>query len=42
VNHGPFYRSAELIAGFRTAHAAGRIYAGTLTAAPVANGIRFR
>jgi catalase len=47
VNHGPFYRSAELVAGvhkaeggrfagFRAAHAVGRIYAGTFTATPVA------
>jgi hypothetical protein len=53
VNHGPFYRAAELVAGvhraeggilagFRAAHALGRIYAGTFTATPVANGIRFR
>ena len=47
VNHGPFYRSAELVAGvhraeggvfetFRAAHAFGRIYAGTFTATPAA------
>ena len=46
-HHGPFYRSAELVAGvhhaeggifegFRGAHAFGRIYAGTFTATPVA------
>ena len=52
MNHGPFYRSAELIGvhraqgatftSFRAAHAVGRIYTGTFTATPVANGIRFR
>src|SRR5215510_7135967 len=47
MNHGPFYRSSELVAGvhgaeggifetFRAAHAFGRIYAGTFTATPVA------
>ena len=47
MNHGPFYRSAELVAGvhgaeggifagFRAAHAYGRIYAGTFTATPEA------
>src|SRR5262245_50282499 len=47
ANHGPFYRSAELVAavhqaedgifeGFRAAHAFGRIYAGTFTATPAA------
>lgn len=47
ANHGPFYRSAELVAGvhnaedgifegFRAAHAFGRLYAGTFTATPVA------
>ena len=47
MNHGPFYRSAELVAavhraeggifaGFRAAHAFGRIYAGTFTATPEA------
>jgi catalase len=47
MHHGPFYRSAELVAavhrdaggafaGFRAAHAYGRIYAGTFTATPVA------
>lgn len=47
MNHGPFYRSAELVAGvhnaedgifagFRAAHAVGRIYAGTFTATPAA------
>jgi catalase len=46
MNHGPFYRSAELLAGvqrdeglfagFRAAHAYGRIYAGTFSATPVA------
>jgi catalase len=47
TNHGPFYRSAELVAavhraeggrfdGFRAAHAVGRIYAGTFTATPAA------
>jgi catalase len=47
VNHGPFHRLAELVAGvhraeggiftgFRTAHAVGRIYAGTFTATPEA------
>jgi hypothetical protein len=47
VSHGPFYRSDELVAGvhhaeggtyagFRAAHAVGRIYAGTFTATPVA------
>jgi len=46
-HHGPFYRSAELVAavhraeggifeGFRAAHALGRIYAGTFTATAVA------
>lgn len=46
-HHGPFYRSAELVAGvhhaeggifegFRGAHAFGRIYAGTFTATPMA------
>jgi len=44
LNHGPFYRSTELVAGvhkaegyfagFRAAHAYGRIYAGTFTATP--------
>lgn len=45
MNHGPFYRSAELVAGvhraeggifagFRGAHAFGRIYTGTFTATP--------
>lgn len=49
-HHGPFYRSAELVAavhraeggifeGFRAAHAVGRIYAGTFTATPVAKTI---
>jgi hypothetical protein len=53
VNHGPFYRSAELVAGvhraeggifagFRAAHAVGRIYAGTFTATPVAKTLRAR
>ena len=47
LNHGPFYRSAELVAsvhkaeggrfeGYRAAHAVGRIYAGTFTATPEA------
>src|ERR1043165_1714056 len=47
MNHGPFYRSADLVAavhkaeggrfsGFRAAHAYGRIYAGTFTATPSA------
>jgi pimeloyl-ACP methyl ester carboxylesterase len=46
MNHRPFYRSAELLAGvqrdeglfagFRAAHAYGRIYAGTFSATPVA------
>jgi len=47
MNHGPFYRSAELVAAvhraeggvfdtFRAAHAFGRIYSGTFTAAPLA------
>src|SRR5262245_46985115 len=47
MNHGQFYRSADLVAavhraengpfgGFRAAHAVGRIYAGTFTASPVA------
>jgi catalase len=47
VNHGPFYRAADLVAavhkaeggvfpGFRGAHAFGRIYAGTFTATPAA------
>src|SRR5215468_1713036 len=47
ANHGPFNRSAELVAavhqaedgifeGFRAAHAFGRIYAGTFTATPAA------
>jgi catalase len=46
-HHGPFYRSAELVAavhhaeggrfaGHRAAHAYGRIYAGTFTATPFA------
>lgn len=46
-HHGPFFRSAELVAAvhraeggifetFRAAHAFGRIYAGTFTATPVA------
>jgi len=50
VNHGPFYRSAELVAsvqraedgifdGFRAAHAVGRIYAGTFTATPEAKSL---
>lgn len=53
MNHGPFYRLAELIAdvhraeggiftGFRAGQAVGRFYNGTFTATPVANGIRFR
>ncbi|HET9256277.1 MAG TPA: hypothetical protein VFO16_13920 [Pseudonocardiaceae bacterium] len=53
MNHGPFCRSAELaagvhraeggiFAGFRAAHAVGRIYSGTFTATLIANGIRFR
>lgn len=47
MNHGPFYRSDELVAHvhraeggifdtFRAAHAFGRIYAGRFTATPVA------
>jgi catalase len=47
MNHGQFYKSDELVAavhrggggifaGFRAAHAFGRIYAGTFTATPVA------
>jgi len=47
MNHGQFYRSADLVAavhrasggifaGFRAAHADGRFYAGTFTATPVA------
>jgi pimeloyl-ACP methyl ester carboxylesterase len=46
MNHGPFYRSSELVAGvhkaegyfagFRAAHAYGRIYSGTFTATPLA------
>jgi catalase len=47
MNHGQFYKSDELVAavhragggifaGFRAAHAFGRIYSGTFTAAPVA------
>ena len=49
-HHGPFYRSAELVAavhraeggifeGFRAAHAFGRIYVGTFTATPIAKTI---
>ena len=47
MNHGQFYKSGELVAavhrggggifaGFRAAHAFGRIYAGTFTATPAA------
>jgi catalase len=47
MNHGQFYRSADLVAavhrrsggifaGFRAAHALGRIYSGTFVATPVA------
>jgi hypothetical protein len=47
VNHGQFYRSADLVAavhkgaggifaGFRAAHALGRIFSGTFTATPTA------
>jgi len=46
MNHGPFYRSPELVAGvhkaegcfagFRAAHAYARIYAGAFAATPVA------
>jgi len=46
MNHGPFYRSSELVAGvhkaegyfagFRAAHAYARIYAGAFAATPVA------
>src|SRR5262249_22906032 len=47
MNHGPFDRSADLVAGvhhaeggqfagFRAAHAVGRFYAGSFTATPVA------
>ena len=47
MNHGPFYRSADLVAavhraeggvfpGFRGAHAFGRIYSGTFTATAIA------
>jgi catalase len=50
MNHGPFDRSAELVAGvhhaeggrfdgFRAAHAVGRIYAGTFTATPAAKAL---
>jgi catalase len=50
MNHGQFYRSAELVAavhrgaggifaGYRAAHAFGRIYAGTFTATPAAKAI---
>jgi catalase len=50
TNHGPFYRSADLVAavhhdnggtfpGFRAAHALGRIYAGQFTATPAAKAI---
>ncbi len=47
MNHGPFYRSADLVAAvhraeggifasFRAAHAFGRFYAGRFTATPAA------
>src|SRR5215467_12219337 len=47
MNHGQFYKADQLVAavhrdaggifaGFRAAHAYGRIYAGTFTATPVA------
>jgi hypothetical protein len=47
MNHGQFYRAHDLVAavhrdgggafaGFRAAHAFGRIYAGTFTATSVA------
>src|SRR5262245_60823411 len=50
MNHGPFYRSAELVAGvhqaqgaifegFRAAHAFGRIYSGTFAATPEAKAL---
>jgi catalase len=50
MNHGPFDRSAELVAhvhhaeggrfdGHRAAHAVGRVYAGTFTATPAAKAI---
>src|SRR6266540_3592268 len=50
MNHGQFYRSADLVAavhrdaggifaGFRAAHAFGRIYAGTFTPTPAAKAL---